>query len=50
MEHLKRENTDLRSELEVHKAMLNQAQDHRQLLQKVPPPLGLQHHANQASS
>ena len=38
MEHLKRENTDLRTELEVHKAMLNQAQDHRQLLQKVTSP------------
>lgn len=38
MEHLKRENTDLRNEVEVHKAMLNQAQDHRQLLQKVHHP------------
>ena len=44
MEHLKRENSDLRSELEVHKAMLNQAQDHRQLLQKVTSSLKLPQH------
>ena len=45
MEHLKRENRDLRTELEVHKAMLNQAQDHRQLLQKVklPWPASVRH-------
>lgn len=49
MEHLKRENCDLRSELEVHKAMLNQAQDHHQLLQKVTPCPDLPQHAMQAA-
>lgn len=46
MEHLKRENTDLRNELEVHKAILNQAQDHRQLLLKVMLMLGVIHSAD----
>ena len=32
MEHLKRENEVLRNELQVHKAMLNQAQDTRELV------------------
>ena len=35
MEHLKRENEVLRNELQVHKAMLNQAQDTRELVHKV---------------
>lgn len=36
MEHLKRENSDLRNELETLKALLHQAQDHRKVIQKVP--------------
>ena len=44
MEHLKRENEVLRNELQVHKAMLNQAQDTRELVHKVfSPSLSCKH-------